>query len=425
MSTITRPRRQTLLRHRNFRLLWFGETVSQIGTAVTTVALPLVAIETLHASTFQIAVLESAVWLPWLLIGLPAGAWVDRLRRRRIMLSCHAVSATLLASVPLAAWAGALTIAHLLLTALGLGVCAVFAMTAYEVFLPAVVAPDHLAEANAKVRGSESSAQILGPGLGGLLARLFGPVAGLLANAVSFFVCALCLARVRVAETVDPAPRQRGDLVREIRDGLRFIVRDPYLRPFTLYAASANLMGGALTAIVVVFLVREVGVDSAIAGALISGGGVGGVVGALLARRVIGWLGTARSMVVAELVAMPFALMVPLTTTGPGLVFFVAGTFVFNAGVTVSNVIIGSFRQTYCPRHLLGRVTASGRFLSLGALPVGALLGGALATYAGLRAGVWIISCLQIPAVVILLLSPIRRRRDMPTEPASEPASGR
>nr|BFE99113.1 MFS transporter [Streptoalloteichus tenebrarius] len=343
---------------------------------------------------------------------------MDRVRRRRLMLVCHALSCLLLASVPLAWWAGVLSVGHLLVVALGLGVCSVFAMTAYEVLLPTVVGQDDLAEANAKVRGSESSAQVLGPGLGGLLVQVFGPVMGLLADAVSFAACALCLARVTVRETPDTGSRRRGDLLREVWDGLRFTLRDPYFRPISLYLATANLATGALGAIVVVFLVREVGVDAASVGALLSAGGIGGVVGAMLARRVIRAMGSARGLLFGELVAMPFTLMMPLTTSGLGVLFFVASTFMFNAGVTVSNVIIGSFRQSYCPRHLLGRVTASGRFLGYGALPIGAVLAGALATATGLRTGAWVICVAQALCVLALVLSPIRRHRDLPSEPA-------
>ncbi|MGH3434914.1 MAG: MFS transporter [Sciscionella sp.] len=412
-----------LLWQRDFRLLWTGETTSQVGTAVTTVVMPLIAITVLHVGAFAVGALEAAVWLPWLLIGLPAGAWVDRLARRPLMLICDGLSLVLLASVPVAAWLGILSYPQLLVVALLAGACGVFFQTAHEVFLPAVVASGDLPEANAKVQGSEAVARIAGPGLGGLLAQIFGAVTGLLADAVSFVVSASCLLCVRADDPVPDRGHRVSSLLTEIREGLRHAVTDPYLRPLTAYSAASNLTAGALQAIMVVFLVRTVGVGSATVGLLIGVASAGGVIGALLATRVARRFGTARAMLLAEATAMPFMLLIPLTTRGPGLTLFVVGLLVSDAGITVSNVVIGSFKQGYVPRRLLGRVTTSMRFVSYGALPIGALLGGLLAGQFGTRTGVWIACGAQVLCVAILLTGPIRKHRDLPpTAPAPAPA---
>lgn len=170
-------RRGGLVWHRDFRLLWIGQTGSKLGSSVTSVALPLVAVTTLGASTFQVALLSAAAWLPWLVIGLPAGAWVDRLPRRPVMIICDVVSLLLFLSVPVAAWLGVLTIGHLLAVALGAGTASVFFQTAYQVYLPSLLTKEDVPEGNAKLQGAEAAAHVAGPGLAGLIAQAFGATA--------------------------------------------------------------------------------------------------------------------------------------------------------------------------------------------------------------------------------------------------------
>jgi MFS family permease len=186
-----------LLRQGGFRRLWVGETISQLGNAMAVVGVPLVAVIVLHASTFAIGVLTASAWLPWLVIGLPAGAWVDRLPARRVMIACDVISTAVYASVPAAAWAGVLTPGQLLAVQLLGGAASVLFMTAYQVYLPSLVKPDELIEGNTKMQGSASAAAFAGPSLAGLIAQLLGPVTALLGNAVSFVVSAACLVGTR------------------------------------------------------------------------------------------------------------------------------------------------------------------------------------------------------------------------------------
>ncbi len=192
--------RGSLLRRRDFRLLWIGETTSQFGSAVTVVALPLVAVQALHAGPFEVALLTAVTWLPWVVIGLVAGAWVDRLPRRPVMLLCDMVSMLLLATVPVADWCGVLTIGQLLAVALLAGVCSVFFTSAYQAYLPALVEGEDLVEANAKLQGSQSAAQIGGPGLVGGIAALAGVATGLLVDAISFAASAAGLRSIDARE---------------------------------------------------------------------------------------------------------------------------------------------------------------------------------------------------------------------------------
>lgn len=413
-------RRGGMLGHHDFRVLWLGETASAVGTSISRVALPLVAVVTLHASAFQVSVLTAAAWLPWLVIGLPAGAWVDRVPRRRLMQGCNIASFLLLISVPIAAWTGTLTIGHLLVVALLTGATSVFFQTAYQVYLPAVVGDEDLTQANAALQGSQSVAQVAGPGLAGLLAQLTGAVLGLVADAISFLVSTACLARIRAEDIpTKDAQSDRPPLHRQITDGLRFLRADPYLRVLTIFGATSNLALTGYQSILVVFLIRQVNVSPGGVGLLISAMSVGGVIGAATAAAVTRRLGTARGMLVCELAGAPFALLIPLTSPGTGLLWVVLGGIGVGVGVVSGDVINSSFRQTYTPRPLLGRVIVSMQFLNYGTIPAGALLAGTLAGNLGLRPTMWIMAAGVPLASLVLLLGPIRRHRDLPIQPST------
>lgn len=414
-------RRGGLLRHHDFRMLWIGETTSALGTNVTRLAVPLVAVLALDASTFQVGLLTAAGWLPWLVVGLPAGAWVDRLPRRPLMLICDGVSLVLLLSVPAASWAGALTFAHLLGVELLLGTAAVFFQTAYQVYLPGIVDAGHLPEANAKLQGSEAAAQVAGPGLAGVITQAVGAVAGLLVDAASFAISAVALLRIRTPERAERAPAASGGLRRQVGEGLRFLATDPYLRVLTGYGALSNLALTGYQSILVVFLVREVGVTAATVGLLIAGMSAGGLVGAVASTTVARRLGTARGMIAANFAAGPFALLIPLGAPGPRLLLIVAGGFGIGAAVVAGNVLKGTFRQTYTPRPLLGRVVVGMQFLNYGTIPLGALLGGTLGTVLGLRPTLWIMVVCVALAPLALLIGPAKRERDFPDHPPTVP----
>jgi MFS family permease len=410
----------SLFRRRDFRLLWVGETTSEFGSAVTWVALPLIAVQSLHAGPFEVALLTAAAWLPWLVIGLVAGAWVDRLPKRPLMLLCDVVSMLLLASVPVADWCGVLTIGQLLAVALLAGVSTVFFTSAYQAYLSGLVEGEDLVEANAKLQGSLSAAQIGGPGIAGAMAALAGVASGLLADAVTFGVSALCLRSIGSREpevSREPeaqAAAERRGLRREVVDGLRFLFADPYLRPVALSAAVGNLCLTGMDSLLVYFLVKIVGVGSGVAGALMSSVGVGGVLGALCARRLADRLGTARAVLCCYVVGLPFMLLVPLTRSGAGLVLF-AGYAVTSVGIVAGNVVYDGFVQRYTPPEMMGRIAASYSTIAFSCMPVGAVLAGALGSLAGVRVALWIMSAGLVATGGLLLCSPYRRLRDLPT----------
>ncbi|MEU8828444.1 MFS transporter [Streptomyces sp. NPDC048636] len=425
---MSRPERGGLLRrHRDFRLLWCGETAGTFGASATAVAMPLIAVSTLHASTFQIGLLTAASWIPWLVIGLPVGVWVDRLPRRPIMLTASAVSCALFASVPLATWCGLLSTGLLLAVALLMGTAAVFFQTAYRTYLPGLLDPDDQPEGNAALHGSASAAQIAGQGSAGVLAQWAGSVNGMLTNAAAFFATFFSLHAIRHREPAATiAARPRGALGEEVGEGLRLIARDPWFRTFALFSAASNLALVGYQSIRVVFLVRTVGLTPGTVGALIAAVSTGGVAGALLARRVGARIGTARATLVFEVGLAGCALLIPLTVAGPAVLLFVTGGFCVSLGVVAGNVIKASFQQRYCPPELLGRLTASSAFISYGTIPLGALLGGALGTAFGVRAAMWITTAGIPLAGLILLRSPVRWSRDLPTaRPTDEAAETR
>ncbi|MEV5379120.1 MFS transporter [Streptomyces nondiastaticus] len=419
---VTGPVRGGLLRrHRDFRLLWCGETAGKFGASVTGVAMPLIAVSDLHAGPFEAGLLTAASWAPWLLIGLPVGAWVDRSRRRPVMMTAASVSLVLFAGVPVAALAGRLSMGLLLAVALLTGTAAVFFQTAYSAYLPSILEPADQPEGNAKLHGSASAAQIAGLGSGGLIAQFAGAVNGMFANAATFLVSLLCLSGIRHREPRTPgAARRSGSLTGEIGEGLRLVARDPWLRTLTLFGATSNLALMGYQSILVVFLVRTVGLAPGTVGAVVAAAGSGGIAGAFLARRVAGRIGTARAMLLFELGVPACALLIPLSTDGAGVLLYVTGGFCVAAGVVAGNVIKASFQQRYCPPGLLGRLTASTAFLNYGTIPLGALLGGALGDALGIRAAMWITTAGVPLAGLLLLFSPVGRTRDLPAAPLPE-----
>jgi len=311
-------------------------------------------------------------------------------------------------------------------------------MTAYQVYLPSIVAPGELIEGNTKMQGSASAAAFAGPSLAGLVAQLLGAVTALLCNAVSFLVSAACLlgARARPSRpaagarpTAVRSPVTRSPAVppttlrREIADGLMFVLRDPFLRQLSTFWAAANLALTGYAALLVVFLVRVIGLAPGSVGLLTAIPGIGGILGALVTGRITARYGTARGLLLSTLFTVPFCLLIPLTGPGPRLAFYVAGSLLACTGIAVGNIVIAAFRQSYSPPGMCGRVTATMRFLIFGTSPLGALLGGSLGTWLGVRPALWVL----LGAVTLsgtLLLSPsLRGRRDLPAAPPLRPIS--
>lgn len=403
-----------LLRTRNFGLLWAGESVSGFGSAITTVALPLVAVSTLRASTGMVALLTAANWLPWLLIGLPAGTWADRWPRRRTLIAADLVSAAVLAAVPIAAWTGVLTVTMLLAAALAAGTSSVFFTLAFNAYLPHLLVSRDRLEGNAKLQTSASAAQVAGPGLGGLLTQVAGAVLGLLIDALTFLVSAACLLGLRTGPEPRSARADRPGMVRQIADGLGYFRRGGFLLPMLAVAAMINFGMLGVWALRIVFLVRTEGAAPGTVGALISLSSIGGILGAALASRTVGRFGSARTYLAVNVATAPFMLLLPASGPGWRLALFTAGSFIVMASATMSGIITVTFRGNYIPAHLLGRVTAATRFVVSGTIPLGAAVAAALATALGIRTAMWALAILFAVTPLPLLATPMRTMRDFP-----------
>ncbi|MFD2418760.1 MFS transporter [Amycolatopsis pigmentata] len=409
-------RRTSLWFHADFRRLWAGDTVSQFGSSVGNTAIPLLAATVLAAGPFQMGLLTAAENAAFLFLGLPAGVWVDRMRRRPLMIRADLTRAVVLLSVPGAWWAGWLTLTQLVVVALLVSVGTLFFDIAYQSYLPSLVGREHLVEGNAKLQTSQSVAQILGPGAAGALTQFAGAANAVLTTGLGYLASALFLGRIKA---VEPEPRRRDDagLRAEIGEGLRFVFRNPTLRAITTCTGTANLGFSAFMAVEILFLTRDLRLSPAGAGTLLTLAGFGGVAGALgsgwWARRV----GQARAIWLVLLVTDPALLLIPLAEPGWRVVLVPIGLVFLGYGVVVYNVSQVSYRQAVCPDHLLGRMNASIRFVVWGIGPIGGLTGGALGEWIGVRGTVWVTLGTQIVAVLPVLLSPLRTMRDIPVEP--------
>jgi MFS family permease len=406
---------RSLLRHRDFRHLWAAETVSQVGTQVTLLALPVVAVTVLDATPLQMGVLTALETAAFLLIGLPAGAWVDRWRRRRVLVTADLVRAAVLATLPLAYLLDALTLGQLFVVAAVTGTATVFFDVAYQSYLPALVDRDQLVDGNGKLEASRAVAQVAGPGLTGVLLRLVGAPLLIAVDAVSFLLSALFIGGIRRADTV-PDRVARRPLRSEIAEGLSFVVRHPRLRRIVACTGTSNLFSAMTNALLVLFVIRSLGLSESTLGLVFSAGAVGGLVGAATAARFARLVGEGRAIPVAAIVCAAFGTLLPLAAFGPPVVLLVGGWFGLSWGVVVYNVVQVSFRQRLCPPALLGRMNASVRFIVFGTMPLGSLLGGVLGSWLGVLPTLWIAAAGGFLACLPVALSPLRTTDDLPDE---------
>jgi MFS family permease len=408
--------RESLLFHRDFRRLWTGDALSQGGTMVTALAMPLAAVTVLHATPFEVGLLTTFQYLGFLLIGLPAGAWVDRMRRRSVMIAADAGRAVLLGSVPVSAALGVLTIWQLYAVVLLAGCLTVLFDVSYQSYLPFLVGRDRLVEGNSKLQGTQSVAQVAGPSIGGVLVQWLTAPYAIATDAASYVWSALWLGAIRRRE---PAPEHAAParFALDVREGLIFIARHPLLRAITACTATSNLFSSAGQAMLIVLLARELRLSAGVIGALMSAGAVGGVVGALTARRLAGVIGEGPVIWLSIAITSPLTLVQPFLHRGWILAVFVVSQIVVSAGIVIYNVTQVSFRQALCPERLLGRMNATVRFFVWGVMPLGGLLGGVLGSVAGVRAALLVAAIGSSLAFGWVFFSPLRRMRRLPTSP--------
>lgn len=405
--------RSPLWQNGDFLLLWSAQTISQFGTQITALALPLAAILILEASAFEVAALGVAEFLPFALFSLPAGAWVDRLRRRPILVAGDWGRALALASIPAAHFANSLTIWQLYVVGFIVGVFTVFFDVAYQSYLPSLVGREQLVEGNSKLEVSRSGAQVAGPGLAGILVDALTAPYAILTDAVSFVASALCLSRIRRDERVAVAA-ERLPMRAEISEGLRYVLGHPILGPSMAYVATSNFFGTLLNSVVLVFAVRELHLSPATIGLTFAVSNVGFLLGAVAANRLARRFGVGTVLVATAAVGGWAMLLVPLATGAVAVPFLGAAFFVFAFCAVVYNVTGVSLMQAITPDRLLGRMNASRRFVVWGVIPVGMLLGGTIGSRVGLREAMWVGAVGASAAFVPLLFSPVRRLTAIP-----------
>jgi MFS family permease len=393
--------------------LWSAQTISQVGSQITLLALPLAAIA-LHASAFEVAVLGAVEVAPWLLFSLPVGAWVDRVLRKPILVAADLGRAVVLLSVPLAYGFDALTIWQLYAVGFVTGVLTVFFDVAYQSYLPSLVERDQLEEGNSKLEVSRSGAQLAGPGLGGAIVDLLSAPVAILADAVSFLASAVLLSRIERQERLEARSMGRSRLLVEIGDGLRFVARNPYLRPSMVYVAAFNFFTNVMFAIFLVYAVRRLDLSPAVIGLVLAIGGVGFLLGALVAPRLSARLGVGTTMIGSAAVAGFGLFLIPLAPPSNPLPFLIAQGLIVDFAVVLYNVTGLSLFQAITPDGLLGRMNASRRFVVWGVLPLGSLAGGALASTIGLRETLFVGAAGASLGFLPLLLSPLRAVERIP-----------
>lgn len=395
------------LREHDFRLLLLGQTTSQLGTQLAGVAVPLLALLTLDATPLELGLLSASGTISFALIGLPAGAWIDRLPKRPVLVAADVARAVLLATIPLAALAGALTMTQLIVVMLLSGLARVFFDVGYQSYLPAIVGPDKVLSGNASLETIRATGQVAGPGLGGWLVSVAGAALVLLIQSVTFAVSAVCLLAIRRTETVALRPTT-SRLRTEIAEGLRYVVHTARMRALALASAAGNLSFGIGSAATLPFLSRTLHLSPAWIGIVVSIGSVAAMLGAALTPRVSRRFGAERTVWLSLAVSGPFAALIAFASPGPLVALVVIAIVAGEFGQIVYSVTSVSLRQRICPPELLGRVNATMRVLIMSAFPAGALLGGVLAQFAGLRVAL-------LAGAAVLVLSPVPLRKVLAT----------
>lgn len=411
--------RHLLWRNVAFRTLWLGQTVSMFGSQITLYALPLLAVLTLRATPGQMGVLRALDYAPAMLVGLFAGVWVDRLRRRRVLILTDLGQALLLASLPFAAALGLLHLDLLAVVIALLSVLRIFSGAASEAFLPALVGREQLVRANSALATSSATAQVLGPGLAGGLVQLLTAPLAVVIDALSFLVSALSLLRIDVRDVAPSHPERRPHLWTEIGEGLGALRSNPLLRAFVLSSASLDIFWNALMAVYFLFVTRELRLPPAAFGLIFGIGSIGALCGSVLAGRVTRRFSLGPAIIAAQLVLGLGGLLIAVAVWLPiaALPLLTAAEAIQGCMNTIYGINSGSLMQAAIPDRLRGRVTASRHVLGLAAVTGGALLGGALGDRIGVPATMVVGACGGTIAFVWLLVSPLRALHQLPALP--------
>ena len=411
------PTPPSLWRDRQFLKLWAGETTSAIGSQFGALAIPFLAVSVLAATEFQVGLLGAVGTAAFLLIGLPAGAWVDRWLKRRVMLWADLTRAVALLTIPLVWFTGTLTIWQLLVVAAVVGAATVFFDVAYQSYIPILVPAASISDANAKLETTQQLARIGGPAASGVLLGIVKAPVLIGFDALTYLVSFVSLSLIRDREV--PSPKElRKPLVTEIKEGMAFVFRQPLLRRIVLCTGTGNLFSTLGLTLIPIVVLREVGLSPAAWGIATSVGAVGGLLGALFSARISRAIGQGTVIPLSAIIFGVGILLIAAITVAPAaaIPLLIAGEFVLSFSVLVYNIAQVSFRQRICPPALLGRMNASIRFIVWGVMPIGGLVAGALGTAIGPTPTLWIGAVGVVLSSVFVVFSPLLGMRELPAE---------
>jgi MFS family permease len=407
---------RSLWRDRDFRRFWVGRGIASIGDEISALALPLIAVLVLDASPTQMGVINALGYLPFLLVGLQAGVWVDRMRRRRILIWSDALQAVLLLSIPIAGVLGVLRIEQLYVLALVIGAINVVASVAQQSFLPSLVDRRQLPTANSRLEATYSATGIVGPGAAGALVQVLSAPIAIVVNSVTLVLSAALLVSMRTPEPPLLADTERRGMRSQIAEGLGLVLRHRLLRPVMACGMTHNFFRRMFEALFVLYVVTEVGVSPALLGLVIAAGGPGALLGALAAVPVARRFGVGPTIVGAQVLTGVACLAAPLAA-GPiwiAAIVLAGGEFLLGLARTLFNITQLSLRQAITPDRLQGRVNATMRFMMWGVTPVGALAGGLLGSAIGLRQTLLLAAVGVLAAFAWVALSEVAHLREQP-----------
>jgi MFS family permease len=404
----------------DFLRLWAGQTVGELGSQVTLVALPLTAILVLHATAFEVSVLSGVEFVPFLLFGLPVGVWVDRVSSRLVLVATDFARAVSIGSVPLAYAFHALSLVQLYASGFVTGTLTVFFACAYQAYLPSLVDRERLSDATARLEASRSVAQTAGPGVGGALVSLATAPVAVLADAVSFLVSGLLVSSIARREEPKPGSARR-ELLAELREGIGFVWVSAILRANLFSSGLANLSYGMTWALLLVFAVRALGLHAGVIGLILAVGQSAGVLGAMLANRLARAVGVGPAFISALALAGPAVFLIAAARGDAAIPLLLLGWALWSFASLITSVLGISIRLALVPRGLQGRVVGATRTIIFGVAPIGSFVGGALATAIGVRAALFASAGIALIAFVPLALSPARQLRILPLDPPATP----
>jgi len=419
-ETVAAERQRTRLtglwRHADFLRFWAADAISETGSQITLLALPLLAAIALKASPAQMGFLMAAGTLPNLIFGLISGVWVDRIRRRRLMIAIDFGQTVMLLTIPIAWALGDLRIELLYIVTFLTGTLKVFFDVAYMSYLPELIGRENLLEGNGKLQATASTAQVVGPGLAGVLVGAFGAANAVLLDALSFLGSALFLGRIQAPEREPESTAERSSALLSIRQGFRLALGNATLRALTLSNAAISLFGYIFMAVYILYMVNVLGLSASEVGLIFGLGGVGALIGSTLAGPIARRIGVGQTVIAGRVMFALCGAPVPLAVLVPSIALpmVVMAEFLQWLSLLICTVNAMSVRQAITPDRYLGRINATSKFLAGGMIPIGSLLGGALGEVIGVKATLVVGIVGFFFAAILVYFSPLRQLTEQP-----------